>query len=67
VFTLLVVPADPAKVRTNLKAPILISQKHRLGKQTILDRSNYPVQYFLTQAKQADAEPEGVANARTDT
>ena len=55
VYTLVVVPNDHSQIRTNLKAPILISSKHRLGKQTILERSDYPIQYFLAQAAREDA------------
>lgn len=66
VYTLVVVPADPSKVRTNLKAPILINPKVRLGKQTILEKSNYPVQFFLAQAKQGKPESKEVSNARTN-
>lgn len=51
VYTLVVVPQDPAQVRTNLKAPILVNPRHRLGKQTILERTKYPIQYFLAQAQ----------------
>lgn len=51
VYTLVVVPQDPTQVRTNLKAPILINRRNRLGKQTILERSRYPIQYFLAQAQ----------------
>lgn len=58
VFTLLVIPADRAKVRTNLKAPILINRKHRLGKQTVLEKQDYPIQFFLAQAQQAPAKQE---------
>lgn len=60
VYTIVVVPADRTKVRTNLKAPILINLKHRLGKQTIQDKSNYPVQFFLAQAQQGAEEPQEV-------
>ncbi len=66
VYTLVVVPNDPAKVRTNLRAPILISPKHRLGKQTVLDRSNYPIQFFLAQAKEGQGRPGEAANAGAD-
>lgn len=52
VYTLVVVPQDGSQVRTNLKAPILVNPRQRLGKQTILDHSEYPVQYFLTQTPQ---------------
>ncbi len=67
VYTLVVVPHDNSKVRTNLRAPILISPKHRLGKQTILERSNYPVQFFLAQANESDEKLEEVSNARSDS
>ena len=58
VYTLVVVPQNPSQIRTNLRAPVLISLKHRLGKQTILDRSNYPIQFYLSQAR-ANAASEG--------
>ena len=58
VYTLVVVPQDPAQSRTNLKAPILINPKQRLAKQTILDKSSYPVQFLLAQAAQNDAASE---------
>lgn len=58
VYTLVVVPQNPSQIRTNLRAPVLISLKHRLGKQTILERSNYPIQFYLAQAR-ANAAPEG--------
>jgi len=68
VFTLVVVPKNPAETRTNLKAPILINPKQRLGKQTILDRSSYPVQFLLAQAQENGDEPEeGVSNARSNS
>ena len=66
VYTLVVVPQDPAKIRTNLRAPILISPKHRLGKQTILENSPYPIQFFLAQAQQGHGRPEEVASAGAD-
>jgi flagellar assembly factor FliW len=65
VYTLVVVPQDPSKVRTNLKAPVLINPKQRLAKQTILDRSSYPVQFLLSQATSGDTDSqEEVENAR---
>jgi flagellar assembly factor FliW len=66
VYTLVVVPPDRTKVRTNLKAPVLINPKHRLAKQIILDRSSYPVQYFLSQAHRDAAPSQEVSNARSD-
>ena len=67
VYTLMVVPADRTQVRTNLKAPIVVNRAKRLGKQTILDRSDYPVQYFLAQPQQPGGTSREVANARSDT
>ncbi|MCF6284572.1 MAG: flagellar assembly protein FliW [Candidatus Hydrogenedentes bacterium] len=66
IYTILVVSDDVSKVRTNLKAPVLLNPKQRLGKQTVLERSDYPIQFFLAQARKAAASPEEVSNARTD-
>ena len=66
VYTLVVAPRDPAKVRTNLRAPILINPKHRLGKQTILDSSDYPVQFYLAQAQGGQGRPEEATSAGAD-
>ncbi len=60
VYTLVVVPQDASKTRTNLKAPIVINPKQRLAKQTILDKSSYSVQYLLAQSQ----SQEEVDNAR---
>ena len=64
VFTLVVVPADQSQIRTNLKAPILINPKHRLGKQVIMDNDDYPIQFFLGKAASGTADKE-VPNARS--
>ena len=66
VYTLVVVPPDPTKIRTNLKAPLLLNKKHRLGKQTVLEKSDYPIQFFLAQARRQAPAGEEVANARAD-
>lgn len=66
VYTLLVIPADPKQVRTNLKAPILINRKQRLAKQTVLERSDYPIQFFFAQAGKETAERQEVSHARSD-
>lgn len=49
IYTLLVVPQDPSKIRTNLKAPIVINAQKRLAKQMVLDKTDYPIQWFLAQ------------------
>lgn len=66
IYTILVVSEDVAKVRTNLKAPILVNPKQRLGKQTVLEKSDYPIQFFLAKAREAATAPEEVSNARAD-
>ena len=66
IYTLVVVPDDPSQVRTNLKAPVLFNPKQRLGKQVVLEKSDYPIQFFLAQGKRPADESEEVANARTD-
>lgn len=66
IYTLLVVPKDPTKIRTNLKAPILINPKHKLGKQTVLDKNDYPIQFFLPHAKAERGESREVSNARSN-
>lgn len=67
VYTLVVVPQDRTQVRTNLKAPILINPRQRLGKQTILERSKYPIQFFLAQAQGGgQEEAQEVKHARSN-
>lgn len=63
IYTLVVVPSDPSQTRTNLKAPVLINPLQRLGKQTILERSTYPIRFVLAQAQRG----EEASNARTNS
>lgn len=65
IYTLLVVPDDPSQVRTNLRAPVLVNPKRRLARQTVLDRGDYPIQFFLAQAKQGP-EAREKSHARAD-
>jgi flagellar assembly factor FliW len=62
-YTLVVVPHDQSQVRTNLRAPILVNRKLRLGKQTILDTTDYPIQFFLAKAK--EGRPQEKPHARS--
>ena len=66
IYTILVVSEDVSKVRTNLKAPILVNPRQRLGKQTVLEKSDYPIQFFLAKARDAANAPEEVRHARAD-
>jgi len=71
VYSLVVVPKNPQEIRTNLKAPILVNPRRRLGKQTVLDRSDYPIQFFLARGQESAVGPSDgpkeVVHARTDT
>jgi len=66
IYTLVVVPKERSQIRTNLKAPILINPKLRLGKQAVLDKSDYPVQYFLARNERAAQAPREADNARSN-
>lgn len=63
VYTLVVVPQDKTQIRTNLKAPVLINPEQRLAKQTILDKSSYPVQFPLALAQPQEEEENARPNA----
>lgn len=65
-YTLVTVPADKSQIRTNLKAPILLNPKRRLGKQKILERSDYPIKFLLAQAKEGLTGSQEVSHARSD-
>jgi flagellar assembly factor FliW len=48
VLSVVTIRSDPFKVTANLRAPLVINQKNRLGKQVVLNETDYPVQYSLT-------------------
>jgi len=66
-YTLVVVPSDAERIRTNLKAPVLINRAQRLAKETILEYSDYPVRYELRSAQAGASSPQEVSHARTDS
>jgi|GEM_PF-146323 len=66
VYTLVVVPEDKMKVRTNLRAPVLVNPKLRLAKQALLDHSDYPIQFFLAQPQQGQGQAREASNARSN-
>lgn len=43
IFTTVCISSDIKKITTNLKAPILINIKEKIGEQLILDNENYPI------------------------
>ncbi|MEK7414461.1 MAG: flagellar assembly protein FliW [Planctomycetota bacterium] len=49
VFTVVVLDRDPTQIRTNLRAPILVSRSTGKGVQIILDDAEIPVKAYLTE------------------
>ena len=47
VMTVLVLEKDPSKIRTNLRAPILINRRASLAKQTVLADQRLPIRFHL--------------------
>lgn len=46
IYTIVVVPEDIKKMRTNLQGPIIVNNKLKKGKQIILDE-RYPLRYMI--------------------
>ncbi len=46
-FGIVTLNGDPMQITINLKAPVYINQKEKLGFQKIIDKENYPVNYHL--------------------
>jgi flagellar assembly factor FliW len=51
VFTVVVLDADPAQRRTNLRAPILVCRTTRMAKQVVLQDTRLPIKFFLRDLK----------------
>lgn len=51
VYTVLVLEKDPAKIRTNLRAPILVCRRTGLAKQLVLSNAKLPIQFHLADLK----------------
>jgi len=47
VLTILVIPEDPKKMSANIKAPIVINQTNKKGKQIVLNNDEYPIKFYL--------------------
>jgi flagellar assembly factor FliW len=46
-FVILAVHREPSRVTANLRAPLVINRRRRLGKQVILQETEYPRQHML--------------------
>lgn len=47
VYVITVVPEDITKIRVNLKAPVVINPRAKLGEQVVLDDGRYPLRYGI--------------------
>jgi flagellar assembly factor FliW len=47
-LSIVTIRSNPFKITANLRAPLVINQKNRFGKQVVLNEPDYPVQYSLT-------------------
>ena len=47
VLTMLVLDQDPTKIRTNLRAPILVCRRTGLAKQMVFTETKLPIQFYL--------------------
>lgn len=50
-YTTVVLDDDPAQIRTNLRAPILVCPRTGRAKQVVLDDPRLPVRFFLRDVK----------------
>ncbi|MEM1331866.1 MAG: flagellar assembly protein FliW [Actinomycetota bacterium] len=47
---------DSAVLTTNLRAPVIIDQRRRVGKQVILESGDWPIQAPLAESRPAEAD-----------
>jgi flagellar assembly factor FliW len=47
VYTVVILDKDSQKIRTNLRAPILVGRKSNRAKQVVFDHPSLPLQFFL--------------------
>lgn len=49
VLCIVVVPEDLAKITANLKAPVIINNTSKKGKQVVLDNNDYEIKHYIMQ------------------
>ena len=55
VLATVVVPEDPRKMRMNLRAPVVINARERLGRQVVLEDTSLEIRYpILSEEEQAN-------------
>ena len=47
VYNIVSISDDPAKISVNLKAPIIINVKERIGRQVVAENEDYPIRYSI--------------------
>ncbi len=47
VYTIVVVPEDITKMTANLMAPVIINNKHSIGKQIVLENASYHTKHVI--------------------
>jgi flagellar assembly factor FliW len=47
ILNIVIIPEDTAKMRVNLKAPIVINMHTGLGMQVIVNNDEYPIRYMI--------------------
>ncbi len=53
VLTMLVLDPDPSRIRTNLRAPILVNRRTSLAKQIVLADTRLPIRFHLKDLQKA--------------
>jgi flagellar assembly factor FliW len=56
VLSVIVVPEDISKTSMNLKAPIIINMKKKLGAQVVLDTDRYSVRHYILEELRRQGE-----------
>ena len=55
VFAIVVVPEDPSKMRMNLRAPVIINVRERLGRQVVLEDTSLDLRHpVLSEEERAE-------------
>lgn len=47
VYSIVVVPEDINKMTANFKAPLLINNCNRMGKQVVMENGQYPIKFYI--------------------
>ncbi len=47
VYTIILIPGDPKKITTNLKAPVIVNGENRKGKQVVLLDERYSTKHYI--------------------